>query len=150
MGAEAEGIISAAHFAEGADNAVTKTFVAEYDKRYGNIPSLYGFSMYSGTMWVAKALEKINGRAEDRAALLEAVRSTELDNSPLGRAVKLDDYGNPIYDIYIRKVVKRPDGKLWNVPIATYPNVSQFWTWTPAEYLKGPAYSRDMQYIKKA
>ena len=30
-------------------------------------------------------------------------------------------FGNPIYDVYIRKVVKRPDGKFWNVPIETYP-----------------------------
>ena len=58
-------------------------------------------------------------------------------------------YGNPIYDVYIRKVVKRPDGKYWNVPIETYPNVSQFWKYDPETYLKQPAYSRSFQGIKK-
>ena len=55
-------------------------------------------------------------------------------NSPLGRTVKLDAYGNPIYDVYIRKVVRRADGKYWSVPTEVYPNVSQFWTYDPATY----------------
>ncbi|HYZ34667.1 MAG TPA: ABC transporter substrate-binding protein, partial [Crenalkalicoccus sp.] len=149
LGPECEGVFSAAHFAEGSDNPATRAFVAEHEKRYGRIPSLYGFSMYSGTMWVAKALEKIGGRAEEREALLKAVRETVLEDSPLGSAVRLDDYGNPIYDITIRKVVKRADGKFWNVPVFTYRNVSQFWTYDPKAYLAQPPYSRDNQMIKK-
>ena len=75
---------------------------------------------------------------------------TELTGSPLGKTVTLDAYGNPIYDVYIRKVVKRGDGKYWNVPITSYPNVSQFWTYDPATYMKQPPYSRSFQGIKKA
>ncbi len=149
LGAECEGIVSAAHFAEGADVPATKTFVEEHVKRFNRIPSLYGFAMYCGTMWVAKALEKIGGRAEDRAALLTAVRETELDNSPLGRPVKLDSFGNPVYDIYIRRVVRRPDGKFWNVPFASYPAVSQFWNYSPEQYMAQSPYSRDNQYIRQ-
>ena len=51
--------------------------------------------------------------------------------------------------MFIREVKARPDGKLWNVPIDTYQNVSQFWTYDPATYLKQPTYSRDFQGIKK-
>jgi len=64
--------------------------------------------------------------------------------------VSLDKYGNPIYDIYIRKVVRRPDGKLWNSPIEVYPGVSQFWKYDPEQYMKQPSYSREFQGIKKA
>lgn len=28
-----------------------------------------------------------------------------------------------------------------NVPIKTYPNVSQFWTWTPEEFMKFPGWT---------
>jgi len=63
---------------------------------------------------------------------------------------ELDAYGNPIYDVYIRKVVKRADGKFWNVPTTTYPNVSQFWKYDPETYMKQPPYSRSFQGIKKA
>lgn len=150
LGAEAEGLVSCAHFSEGSTDPSTQKFVADYEKRYAKLPSIYGFSHYSGAMWVAEALKKINGKVEDRNALLAAVRSVELVDSPLGKAVKLDDYGNPIYDIFVRKVVRRPDGKLWNVPISTYPGVSQFWKYDPETYLKQPPYSREFQGIKKA
>jgi branched-chain amino acid transport system substrate-binding protein len=150
LGPECEGIMSPAHFAEGADNPVTQKFVADYVAKYQKIPSLFGFSMYSGAMWISLALEKIGGKLEDRDAFLAAVSATELANSPLGKTVKLDAYGNPIYDVYIRKVVKRPDGKYWNVPIHTYANVSQFWTYDPETYMRQPPYSRTFQGIKKA
>jgi branched-chain amino acid transport system substrate-binding protein len=145
---EAEGIVSCAHFAEGSTEAATQKFVADYEKRYQKLPSIYGFSHYSGAMWVAEALKTIGGKAEDREALLKTVLATELKDSPLGKTVKLDSYGNPIYDAYIRKVEKRADGKLWNVPVASYPNVSQFWKYDPETYLKQPSYSRTFQGVK--
>jgi branched-chain amino acid transport system substrate-binding protein len=149
LGSECEGIVSAAHFAEGSDNPVTQKFVKDYAAKYEKIPSLFGFSMYSGSMWLAQAIEKLGGKVEDRDALLATVAGMELTNSPLGKAVKLDAYGNPIYDVAIRKVTKRPDGKFWNVPIETYANVSQFWTYDPETYMKQPTYSRAFQGIKK-
>jgi branched-chain amino acid transport system substrate-binding protein len=149
LGDECEGIVSCAHFAEGSTNPVTKKFVDDYTAKYQKVPSLYGFSMFSGAMWVAKAIEKLGGKVEDRDAFLETVLKTELADSPLGTTVKLDSYGNPVYDAYIRKVVKRPDGKFWNTPVQTYPAVSQFWKYDPETYLKQPPYSRTFQGIKK-
>jgi branched-chain amino acid transport system substrate-binding protein len=52
--------------------------------------------------------------------------------------------------VYIRDVKRRPDGKFWNVPVEVYPSVSQFWTYSPDQYMKQPAYSRTYQGIKKA
>ncbi len=150
LGAEAEGIISSAHFAEGGDAPATVKFVAEYQAAFKKLPSIYGFSHYSAAMWLAEAIKSIGGNVEDRPKFLAAVRKTVLTGSPLGRPVRLDDYGNPVYDVFIRDVVKRPDGSYWNKPIETYPNVSQFWTYKPEDYLKQPAYSRTFQGIKKS
>jgi branched-chain amino acid transport system substrate-binding protein len=149
MGPEVDGIISCAHFAEGSKDPTTVKFVADYEKRYQKLPSIYGFSHYSGAMWINEALKKIGGKAEDRALFLKTVLETDLNDSPLGKTVKLDKYGNPIYDVSIRKVEKRADGKFWNIPIQTYPQVSQFWKYDPETYMKQPAYSRDFQGIKK-
>ncbi|KQY99432.1 hypothetical protein ASD45_00410 [Pseudolabrys sp. Root1462] len=149
LGEECEGIVSAAHFAEGSDNPATAAFVKEYTAKYSKTPSLYGFSMYSGVMWVSKAIETLKGKLDDRSAFIDTVLKTELDNSPLGKTVKLDEYGNPIYDVYIREVKKAPNGKFWNVPVETYPAVSQFWKYDPATYMKQPPYSRNFQGIKK-
>lgn len=150
LGPECEGIVTSAHFAEGADLPATQAFVKTYSDKFGKIPSLYAFSHYVGAMWVAKAINGIGGKVEDRNLFLETVLKTDLPDSPLGKPVRFDDYGNPIYDVFIRKVVKNKDGKFWNVPVATYPQVSQFWKYDPAIYLKQPPYSRDFQGIKKA
>ncbi|MDB5650916.1 MAG: hypothetical protein JWL62_2436 [Hyphomicrobiales bacterium] len=148
MNDEAEGIVSCAHFAEGSKEPATVKFVEDYQKRYQKLPSIYGFSHYSGAMWVAEALKTIKGNVEDRDLFLKTVLATELKDSPLGKTVKLDSYGNPIYDLAIRRVEKRTDGKLWNVPFQTYPQVSQFWKYDPETYLKQPPYSRTFQGIK--
>lgn len=149
LGDECEGIVSPAHFAEGSTVPVTKKFVDDYTAKYQKIPSLYGFSMYSGAMWVSEAIKSMGGKIPSKEALVDTVLKTELAGSPLGTTVKLDAYGNPIYDVYIRKVMKRPDGKFWNVPIETYKDVSQFWKYDPETYLKQPPYSRTFQGIKK-
>lgn len=150
LGADAEGIISSAHFAEGYDAPATKKFVSDYDAAYKHLPSLYGFSHYLAAMWLAEAIKATKGNVEDRPKLLEAVRAVVLTNSPIGRPVRLDSYGNPIYDVFIRDVVKNANGVYWNVPIETYPAVSQFWNYNPEEYMKQPPYSRNFQGIKKA
>jgi branched-chain amino acid transport system substrate-binding protein len=149
MGEECDGIVSSAHFAEGSDNPETQKFVKAYAAKYGKLPSLYGFSHYSGALWVGQVIEQLKGDISNRDAFIDAVLKSELTNSPLGRPVRFDGYGNPIYDVYIRKVQKNADGKYWNVPIETYPSVSQFWTYDPAQYLKSPPFSRDNQGIKK-
>ena len=143
-------LTTSAHFAEGNDAPATKKFVAEYEAAYKKLPSIYGFSHYSASLWLAEAIKAVNGNVQDRPKFLDAVRKVVLNDSPLGRPVRLDAYGNPIYDVFIRDVVKRPDGRYWNVPIETYPNVSQFWTYKPEDYMKQPPYSRTYQGIKKS
>lgn len=150
MGPECEGIVTAAHFAEGADLPATQAFVKTYSDKFSKIPSLYAFSHYVGAMWVAKAINATNGKVEDRDTLIDTVLKTDLPDSPLGKPVHFDKYGNPIYDVFIRKTVKNQNGKYWNVPVETYPQVSQFWKYDPETYMKQPPYSRDFQGIKKA
>jgi branched-chain amino acid transport system substrate-binding protein len=150
LGAEAEGVITSAHYAEGNDAPATKAFVETYLKAYDRLPSLMSFSFYSAAIWLAEAIKKVDGKVEDRPAFLKAVREVVLTDSPLGRPVHLDEYGNPIYDIFIREVKRRPDGRLWNVPIEVYPNVSQFGDVAPETYMKQPPYSRGFQGVKKS
>ncbi len=147
--AETEGIISVAHFAEGRDDPETRSFVQSYEKTYGKLPAIFAAEGYTGGLWLADTLKKINGKVEDTKLLLSTVRSEVVLDSPLGKNLKMDDYGNPIFDIYIRRVTRRADGKMVNTVIATYPKVSQFWHYKPEEYMKQPPYSRTFQGIKQ-
>jgi branched-chain amino acid transport system substrate-binding protein len=96
--------------------------------------------MYTGAKWLVKAVEAVHGNVEDSAAIVDALRHVKLADAPRG-PVELDDYGNPIENVYIRKV-ERVNGQLQNTVIETMPRVSQFWKYNPADYLKQPLYSR--------
>lgn len=147
MGDEAEGMISAGKFAEGRDAPETQEFVEAFDEEYGDLPSYYASVMYIAAQWTAKALEEVDGNIEDVEPFLEAVRGLEFE-SP-GGPMSLDEYDNPNQNVYIREVQTREDGRMWNVPIETFENVSQFWEYDPEQFLECPVYSRDYQGMGK-
>ena len=140
MGDEAVGIITALHYSGALDTPANRTFAAAYRARYNKVPSYYAESMYTGGKWSVAAIEAIGGNVEDPARLLESFRRVKPGGLPRG-PVELDSYGNPIENIYIRKV-ERVNGVLQNTVIHTFPAVSQFWTFDPAAYLRLPLYSR--------
>ena len=91
--------------------------------------------------WIVEAIKAINGKVEDREAFLAALKKVELKDFPRGPVV-IDKWGNPVQNIYVRKV-ERVGGQLQNSVIFTYPAVSQFWKYNPDEFLKQPLYTRD-------
>jgi branched-chain amino acid transport system substrate-binding protein len=140
MGDEAIGVITALHYSAALDTPANRRFVAAYRARYHKVPSYYAESMYTGAKWIAAAAARVDGRVEDRAAFMRALRGVTVTDLPRG-PVELDDYGNPIENVYVRRV-ERVNGELQNTVIATFPRVSQFWKYAPADYLKQPLYAR--------
>jgi branched-chain amino acid transport system substrate-binding protein len=140
MGDEAIGIITALHYSGALDTPANRAFAAAYRSRYKKIPSYYAESMYTGGKWSVAAIEAIGGNVEDAGKLLDAFRRVKPTGLPRG-PVELDSYGNPIENIYIRRV-ERVNGALQNTVIETFPAVSQFWKFDPAAYLRQPLYSR--------
>ena len=143
MGEAAVGLVTSGHFAEGSDDPATREFVDAYYKKYKKYPSYYSASMYTAARGVAEAIKSLNGDASNREALVKALKSVNLTSTPFGPE-KVDAHGNPILNVYIRKVEKGPNG-VWNVPIKTYPAVSQFWTYNIEDFLKHPVYSKSYQ-----
>jgi branched-chain amino acid transport system substrate-binding protein len=141
MGDEALGVISAGWYSAAIDTPANKKFVAAIRKAYGADPGYYTVGAYMACQFLNNALEQVKGDISDKAAFMKALRNVDIPESPYGK-VKLDQYGQPILDIQIRKVEKK-DGRLQNVVIKAYPAVSQFWTYKPEEFLKSPVYSRD-------
>ena len=141
MGAEAEGVVSTGWYSAAIDTPENRKFVASFHEAYGADPGYYSMGAYLAGLFLEQALAAVGGKIEDKAAFMKALRAVKLKDSPLG-PVALDDHGNPVFTIYIRKVEKR-QGKLVNAVIHSYPNVSQFWTWDPKWFLAQPVYSRD-------
>jgi len=146
MGDEALGFITALHYSEALDNPANKKFVKAYRGKAKKAASYYSEALYTGGRWIVEAIKSIKGDVENAAKFLEALKKTDLKDVPRG-PIKLDDYGNPIQNVYIRKV-ERVGGELQNKVIYTYPNVSQFWKYKPEEFLKQPLYNRDYPPLK--
>jgi branched-chain amino acid transport system substrate-binding protein len=146
LGDEAIGGITPLIYSAALDTPINKRFVAEYRKKYHKVPSYYSETCYTSTRWINEAAKAIDGAVEDREKFLLALRKVEIPDSPRG-PIKLDAYGNPVQNIYIRKVEKK-DGELWNTVVHTYPLVSQFWKYKPEEFLKQPVYDRNFPACK--
>ena len=143
--ARAVGLISnSLHYVSGIDTPENKAFVDAYVNKHKRLPSWFAESAYTAGLWVKTAIDSINGDVENRDAFLKAMRTVQI-KAPRG-PLKLDEYDNPIQNVYVAKVekIKHPvlGEVLINVPVKTYPAVSQFWTWKPEEFLARGPYKR--------
>ncbi|HQS32251.1 MAG: ABC transporter substrate-binding protein [Polaromonas sp. 39-63-203] len=141
MGDEALGVVSTGWYAASLGNPDNKKFVAAMNRDYQQDPGYYSMGAYGAALMLEQALKDVNGKIEDKPAFMAALRKVQLVHDPRGK-VSLDALGNPVMDIYVRKV-ERVGGKLTNSVIKTYPAVSQFWTYNKKDFLANPVYSRD-------
>lgn len=141
MGDEAIGVISTMHYSAALDTPANRKFVAAYRKGFGTDPGYYAVGAYTAGLFLKQALEKVQGKIEDTDGFLKTLRSVAISDAP-GGPIRLDKYGQAVHNIYIRRV-ERKEGRLQNTVIHTIENVSQFWTYPEAEFLKQPVYSRD-------
>ena len=146
MGDEALGVITALHYSAALNNPVNRKFVQAYETKFKQAPSYYSEGTYVAGLQLKRALEAIGGEAENGERLVAALRKVELADTPRG-SIRFDDYGNPIQNIYVRKV-ERVSGRLQNTVIHTFEKVSQFWTYKPEEYLRNPVYDRNFPPCK--
>jgi len=135
------GVITPLHYSAALQTPANKKFAAAYEAKYKQIPSYYSEGTYVAGVALKAALEATGGDIENVDRFLGALRRVDLSDAPRG-PMRFDEYGNPIMNIYVRKV-ERVNGRLQNSVIHTFPNVSQFWTYKPEEFLKNPVYSRD-------
>jgi branched-chain amino acid transport system substrate-binding protein len=135
------GAVTAFYYSGALDTPANVRFQKAFKEKFGMHPGQYAEAAYVSGMWIKKAIEAINGDVEDRPKFLAALQKVELSDAPRG-PLKMDGYGNPIQDIYIRKVAK-VGGELVNKVVFRYPKVSQFWKYNPEDFLKQPPYSRD-------
>ena len=145
MGDEALGTITSCWYSAEIDNPTNKKFAAAFRSEWKYDPGFYAAATYVEGAVLEATLQALKGNIEDKDAFMKAVRSVKVDTAR--GPVSFDPYGNVVGNVYIRKV-ERKEGRLVNSVIRTYPNVSQFWTYKPDEFLKNPVYSRDFPPAK--
>jgi len=146
LGDEVIGAVSPLHYSAALETPANEAFVKEYRTKFGKVPSYFSESNYTTALMFDAVMSQTGGKWPGSKELLDLLVKIEVD-APRG-PVSFDDLRNPIQNIYIRKVEKKKifgyaNDELWNTVIKTYPNVSQFWKFDRAEYLKQPPYTRD-------
>jgi branched-chain amino acid transport system substrate-binding protein len=146
FGDEAIGMITSSAYTGDLDTPSNKRFIEAMVRDYGNIPGGYAAGLYINGLVLEAGLEKTGGKTEDKEALIKALRSVSLTDTPRG-PFHFDHFGNVVGNFYIRRC-ERKGGKLVNTTIKTYKDVSQFWTYDEKWFLSQPVYSRDYPPLK--
>ena len=107
VGDAAVGVINSSQWNKDLDNAANKAFVADFEKAYGRLPSLYASQGYDAARLIGSALKAVGGdmaKADDfRAALKTADFESVRGDFAFG------PNHHPVQDIYVREVIKEGD-----------------------------------------
>ncbi len=111
------GLFDTAHWALDLDNAVNRKFVADFEKEYKRIPSVFSAQGYDTALMIDAAVKSLKGKIEDKEALRKALRNVKFDSTHGPFKMNTNHY--PIQNYYLRVVGKDAQGRLVNKTIAT-------------------------------
>jgi branched-chain amino acid transport system substrate-binding protein len=151
MGDEAIGYVTALQYSAALETPKNTAFVKKYRDLYGKVPSYYSESNYTTAQWIHEVMKKTGGKWPGIEEFIKIFASLRLDS--IRGPVALDDQLNPIQNIYVRRVEKKPlfgypEAELWNTVVKTYENVGQYWTYSKEAFLAQPVYSREFPPCK--
>jgi branched-chain amino acid transport system substrate-binding protein len=146
MGDEVIGHVSVLQYSAALETPKNTAFVKQYREKYGKVPSYFSETNYTTAQMIHEVMKQTGGKWPGTEEFVKLIASIKID--AVRGPVLFDEMRNPVQNIYIKKVERRKmfgydKDELWNTVIKTYPNVSQFWTYDKAEFLKQPVYSRD-------
>lgn len=146
MGEEVIGHVSALQYSAALETPKNAAFVKQYREKYGKVPSYFSETNYTTAQMIHEVMKQTGGKWPGTEEFVKLIAAVKVD--AVRGPVRLDDMRNPVHNIYIKKVERKKmfgydKDELWNTVIKTYPNVSQFWKYSKAEFLKQPVYSRD-------
>ena len=105
VGAAALGVKNTSQWSKDLNNDANKTFVEDFKKEFGRLPSLYASQGYDTGKLLISAMKKAS--VKDTDSFRNAIRSADF-NSTRG-SFKFSSNHHPIQDIYVREVIKEGD-----------------------------------------
>ncbi|MBK9134658.1 MAG: ABC transporter substrate-binding protein [Betaproteobacteria bacterium] len=103
QGADADGLLTTLHYADGLNTPRDNAFRLAYVKAYKLQPDVYAVQGYDAAQILGVGLAGTKGDITKKAEFAAAVRKAKID-SPRG-AFTLGANHNPVQDIYLRQVV---------------------------------------------
>ena len=102
QGADADGLMTALHYADSLNTPRDNAFRLAYAKTYKQQPDVYAVQGYDAAQMLAAGLSAVKGDMSKKAELSAAIENAKI-NSPRG-PFTLSKAHNPVQDIYLRQV----------------------------------------------
>nr|WP_315479689.1 ABC transporter substrate-binding protein [uncultured Rhodoferax sp.] len=106
------GMFNTSQWGHDMDNAANKKFVAEFEKAYGRLPTLYAAQGYDAARLIDAAVRDSKGKLDDKAAVKKALEAAKFDS--VRGAFKFNSNHFPIQDYYLRVITKDSKGRVTN------------------------------------
>ncbi len=103
QGADAEGVITSLHYADGLNTPRDNAFRLAYAKTFKLQPDVYAVQGYDAAQMLAIGLNAVKGDVSKKAEIAAALEKAKID-SPRGM-FSLSKAHNPVQDLYLRQVV---------------------------------------------
>lgn len=111
------GMFNTSQWGHDMENAANKKFVAEFEKAYGRLPTLYAAQGYDAARLIEAAVRDSKGNLEDKAAVRKALEAAKFDS--VRGAFKFNTNHFPIQDYYLRVIIKDANGRVTNRTLGT-------------------------------
>ena len=111
------GLFDTAHWALDLDNPTNKKFVADFEKEYKRLPTVFAAQGYDTAMLIDSAVREVKGKVEDTDAMRKALKAAKFQS--VRGAFKFNRNHYPIQNYYLRVVGKDAQGRLVNKTLST-------------------------------
>lgn len=106
------GMFNTSQWGHDMNNPANKRFVAEFEKEYGRLPSLYASQGYDAALLIDSAVRDSKGQLNDKAAVRKALQAANF--ASVRGPFKFNKNQFPIQDYYLRVIVKDAKGRVTN------------------------------------
>ena len=123
MGDAPLGVITTQHYSVAHDSAQNRTFLKAYAEVAGTAQraNFMAVGAWDGMAAIYEVARRLNGKIDGDKAM-EVLKGMKID-SPRGPVVIDPATRDPVETIYVRRVEKLKDGKLYNVEFDQFPNM---------------------------
>lgn len=111
------GMFNSSQWAHDMDNPVNKRFVAEFQKDFGRLPTLYAAQGYDAARLMDAAVRDAKGKLDDKEAVRKALKAAKFDS--VRGAFRFNTNQYPIQDYYLRLITKDAQGRITNRTVGT-------------------------------
>ena len=117
VGAPMLGMFNSSHWAHDMDNPENKRFVADFQKEFGRLPSLYASQGYDAALLIDGAVRDVKGKLDDKDALRKALEAKRFKSVRGEFKFNVNHY--PVQNYYLRVIGRDDQGRITNKTMGT-------------------------------